>query len=281
MKQLLIGTVLSTTAGDAKDLTGLGKGELLVYNPSTNALIGTNAKVAVDFAIALGRGADKPAFLIPEVDVKTLQVAKASYAAPVTYTSKFIVPTPTADKDYTLMLVKKGTHFNERAIFTHTFRSKSTSADDVAQGLADSINANSVASGVTATISTADHSVTLLASESGKDYAVKFGDELSGVTLSTSTQGTKGILDAEYIKELAKDCAAGKGFNLLADDGKELYPGLDNDIIEMGTEVNEYTLRYATTRKASKQTDTPVYQRVHLVVSSAVADTLDTIFGLS
>ena len=102
-----------------------------------------------------------------------------------------------------------------------------------------------------------------------------------GAALTDVTHGKKAVCDKAYIQDLASRCAAGKGFNYAADDGKELYP--DYPEVVADDQYVLYSLRFAVPRVASKQRDEVVYQLVHIAVpvGSDAITTLDTIFGLS
>ena len=81
-----------------------------------------------------------------------------------------------------------------------------------------------------------------------------------------SGSGAAGAADSDvaYIKDLASQCAAGKGFDYVEGDGKEIYPGYPEALD--GTTYNIYTLRFQVGRKSAKTRDEKVWQLVHIAV---------------
>lgn len=282
MKQLLVvPTDAYAASASWTDLSSLTSG-IAVFDLASGTTLGKTAKATKDFAIGLGRGTGKMPYLFPEVNIDTLEVTKATNTAGATFTAKMTVPTTVAGKHYTILVVKKGTVFNERSNWTFTTVAKGTTAADVAKDLTAQINANKTNSGVGASYT--GGAITITATSAGSDYTVKGADELISVTPTDVTAGKEALLDAAYIKDLASRCAAGKGFNYLAEDGKEIYPGYPENV-PSGTYVL-YTLRFAVPRKSAKQRDEVVYQTVHIAVNTATSSTkateyLDVIFGLT
>ena len=281
MKQLLISQkkAYATSAVKSTDLTTVPEGTVAMFDLATGALLTNAAKATGNFSIVVGRAAGKMPLMFPEVNLKTLEVTKATYAAATTFTAKITVPTPTVGEHYTVIVTKKGTVFNERSNWSFTAMAKDTTAANVAKQISGQINANKYQLGVTAKNS--GGAITITATEKGKDYEVLGTDGLMGVALTDVTHGKKAVCDKAYIQDLASRCAAGKGFNYAADDGKELYPGYPEVVAD--DQYVLYSLRFAVPRVASKQRDEVVYQLVHIAVpvGSEAITTLDTIFGLS
>lgn len=281
MKQLLISQKKAYAADTAKftDLTTVPEGTVAVFDLKTGNLLTNAAKATNDFAIVVGRGTNKMPLIFPEVNLKTLEVTKATYADGATFTAKITVPTPEKGTHYTVVITKKGTVFNERNNWTFTTVATTTTAADVAKQITTQINGNKYQLGVSATYT--GGAITITASEVGKDYEVLGADGLMGVAPTEVTNGKKAVCDKAYIQDLASRCAAGKGFNYLGDDGKDIYPGYPEVVDE--DQYVLYTLRFAVPRVASKQRDEVVYQLVHLAVpvGSASITALDVIFGLS
>ena len=279
MKQLFIGQkkAYATSATKSTDLTTVPEGTIALFSLADGTLL-TKAPT-VNFSLAVGRATGKMPLMFPEIDVKSLTVTKATYEAGATFTAKITVPTPTKGTHYTVVVTKKGTVFNERNNWSFTTIATTELAADVAKQIVAQINGNKYQLGVTAKNS--GGAITITATEKGKDYEVLGADGLMGVALTDVTHGKKAVCDKAYIQDLASRCAAGKGFNYTADDGKELYPGYP-EVVEDDQYVL-YSLRFAVPRVASKQRDEVVYQLVHIAVpvgSGAIA-TLDAIFGLS
>lgn len=279
MKQLFIckKTAYATAAAKATDLTTVPEGTVALFSLSDGALL--TAAPTSNFSIVVGRATGKMPLMFPEVDVKSLQVTKASYEAGKTFTAKITVPTPEKGSHYTVVIVKKGTVFNERSNWTFTTMATSTTAADVAKQIVSQINGNKYNLGVEA--SNTGGAITITALEAGKDFEVLGADSLSGVAPTEVTHGKKAELDKADIQDLASRCAAGKGFNYTGEDGKEIYPGYPEVVSE--DQYTLYTLRFAVPRASAKQRDEVVYQIVHLAVpvGATAITTLDTIFGLS
>lgn len=281
MKQLLISQkkAYATSTAKSTDLTTVPEGTVAMFDLATGNLLTNAAKATGDFSIVVGRAAGKMPLMFPEVNLKTLEVTKATYAAATTFTAKITVPTPTVGEHYTVIVTKKGTVFNERSNWSFTAMAKDTTAANVAKQLTAQINANKYQLGVKAEYT--GGAITITAVEAGKDYEVVGTDGLMGVALTDVTHGKKAVCDKAYIQDLASRCAAGKGFNYAADDGKDIYPGYPEVVDE--SQYVLYTLRFAVPRVAAKQRDEVVYQLVHLAVpvGSASIATIDVILGLA
>lgn len=279
MKQLFIckKNAYATAIAKSTDLTTVPEGTIALFSLSDGALL--TAAPTSNFSIVVGRATGKMPLMFPEVDVKSLQVTKASYEAGKKFTAKITVPTPEKGSHYTVVVVKKGTVFNERSNWTFTSMATSTTAADVAKQIVSQINGNKYNLGVEA--SNTGGAITITALEDGKDFEVLGADSLSGVTPTEVTHGKKAELDKADIKDLASRCAAGKGFTYTGEDGKEIYPGYPEVVSE--DQYTLYTLRFAVPRASAKQRDEVVYQTVHIAVpvGAEAITTLDTIFGLS
>lgn len=279
MKQLFIcqKKAYATEVAKSTDLTTVPEGTVALFSLADGSLL--SAAPTTNFSIVVGRKPGKMPLMFPEVDVKTLQVTKATYEAGKTFTAKITVPTPEKGTHYTVVVTKKGTVFNERNNWTFTTLATTTTAADVAKQITAQINGNKYQLGVSATYT--GGAITITATEAGKDYEVLGADGLMGVAPTDVTHGKKAELDKADIQDLASRCAAGKGFNLVADGGKDIYPGYPEVVDE--DQYVLYTLRFAVPRVASKQRDEVVYQLVHLAVpvGAGAITTLDTIFGTS
>ena len=281
MKQLLISQkkAYATSTAKSTDLTTVPEGTIAIFDLKTGALLTSVAKATGDFSIVVGRGTDKMPLMFPEVNLKTLEVTKATYQAGATFTAKITVPTPEKGTHYTVVVTKKGTVFNERNNWTFTTVATTTTAADVAKQITAQINGNKYQLGVSASYS--GGAITITALEEGKDYEVLGADGLMGVAPTDVTHGKKAELDKADIQDLASRCAAGKGFNDTYADGDSIYPGYPEVVDE--DQYVLYTLRFAVPRVAAKQRDEVVYQIVHLAVpvGSASIATLDVILGLT
>lgn len=290
MKQLLI--VNSNKAIDAgltsnavTDLSALQEGAISIFElGALVSLAETAAKPAAkNFGIALGKGTNKPALVIPEVDIDTLEIVHTLPYKGATFTASFTMPATVVGKEYTIMMCKKGVVANERNLFTVSIVAGTTTAATEAGKLRDAINAKTgemfpfVGSGSTST-------VTITCQNPGEDWEIKIVDGLSGTSISSITHGKKAIGDTEYMLNLIQQCAADKGFVYLDQASKDLYPGYPDKLEAVG-EMNTsgsgdsstvgykiFNLRFATGRKAGKQTDERVWQYIHIAIPMTKAD---------
>ena len=282
MKQLLIvksSAALNGGASAPKDLSGMAAGAIgfFALNDYTAWL---SAAPSTNFGIALGGGSDKQAFVIPEVDVNTLKITKSPYAAGSAYAASLTLPAGTGGKNYTLVLVKLGTGINgERNKWTqsvHVPVGGSMTAADIAKKLRDGFQAMVDSGSIDVTIGGSSSSFTLTG-KTGDEWKLTAGDDLFGTTITESTKGVKTVGDKAYIQDLARQCAAGKGFNHIDLESQHIYPGYPEEVEDKHYTV--FTLRFATGREAGKQTDERIWQYVHIAVpeDSAALSTITAI----
>lgn len=281
MKQLIIGkNVDYASSAKSFDLTTVPEGAIAIFTPLDDGvvslpIIGSRIR---SVTIACGRGDNKMPIYIPEVDVKTLTVTRSEYQAGKKFTATITVPTTEKGMEYTVIIAKVGTVFNERNKWSFDALAKSDVAADVAKEIEKKINANKENLGVTAEATGGN--IVITATEAGPDYEVIGAEGLMGIAPTSVTHGAKAILDKAFVQDLASRCAAGKGFNDTYRDGDSIYPGYP-EVVDADKYVM-WTLRFAVPRVAAKQRDEVVYQCVHIVVpvGSACIDKLDNIFGI-
>ena len=294
MKQLLIvsdNTYANGSGGalsNAKDLSTLNAGALLIFTPGTLAKV--TSALGADFAIALGQSKG-PAIIIPDVDYHTLKVTKATKQAASNFSATVTIPSSTTLGDtYTVVIVKKGAAPHERNTWTATetvFNTTTQTGSVVAAAMQAKFDAVFKAAGMEIGCTVSDNVLTFTGTN-GAQWDVKAGDDLASSAISVSYVGYKATLDAAYIKDLALQCAAGKGFTDTYRDGDTIYPGFPEPV--SGTEYVLYTLRFAVGRKSAKTRDERVSQLVHIAVpknettntvSTGLIAVLDTILGVS
>lgn len=285
MKQFYVvnsAAALNGGAASPKDLSGMVAGSIGFYaldNP--NAWL--SAKAEKDFAIVYGRGAKSPAIVFPEVDIKTLQVVKSAYTAGNAYSAKVTIPEPTPNDNYTLVLVKLGAKFNERANYTVTefipINGKMT-AEELATSLTNQLKAKAEMGNLDITVEQDGASITITGLTAGEGFSLKGGDGLAGLEV-TETPAKAAFGDMASIKNLVAKEAAGKGFTDVYEDGPTVYPGYPEPVEDKQYDV--ITLRFAVGRKASKTRDERVSQLVHIAVptDSAAYATIKTILGVA
>lgn len=277
MKQLLIvnsAKALNASGATPYDLSGLQEGAITFFELGASTPLSTVP--TKNFGIALGRGNGSPAFVIPEVDFDTVTITKTLPKLGKKYKAVFTFPTPVVGKEYTVILLKKGTVLNQRTTWTTSIVAKTTTAATEAAALVKAFNDKANAE-FNITASNSGAAVTINANDN-TDWEIKFVDSLAGVTLAGSSNGyEKTIGDKAYIADLASRCAAGKGFNLLSEDGKEIYPGYPEAVEDLTPNASGedgastagyvvYNLHFGTIREAGKQLNERVYQYVHIAV---------------
>lgn len=271
MKQLYVVSSRGTS------LTGLTKGQYAFVPVGSEAPASTATKLTSKFAIYVGGGENVVPYCHPEVDINTLTVQKSTPVTSVAKKVTLTVPTTEKGKVYNFTIIKKGTVFNERSNWSFsTTATGTTDATKVAEAFVKYVNANKGEHKVTASNSSA--TITLQGSV-GYDFEIT----ADFATPTVATPYTEAANDTAAIKQLASMCAAGKGMNYLAEDGKELYPNYMADI-EEGKSYVLYTLRFAVGRDAAKQRDERVWQVVHIAVlstNSTVIGALDTELGIT
>ena len=295
MKQLLI--VNSAKALNAKanvsgdtptpyDLSNLAEGAISFYELDGSSML--SAAATKNFAIALGRGTDKPAFVIPEVDIETLEIVKAVPKLGNAYSAQITFPTPVVGKEYTLLFIKKGVVPHERNTWSVTIVAGTTTAATEAGKLKTAIE-NKVNDEFPFTVSASSATLTITCKNVAEQWTVKAADSLTGVGI-TETAATPTIGDKAFILDLAQRCAAGKGFNYLDQESLDIYPGYPEAVEDFTLNTSGsggvsttgyalYSLHFATGRVAGKQTDERVWQYVHIAVpiTNASYSTIDGI----
>ncbi len=263
MKQLIIANTLAT--GYPKAPTGSTASSRYVgfYHLDDDTTFLTAAPTK-DFGIMSYDGTGKQPARVFEVDFDTCTLVKSAYAAAVGFSAAITIPTPVAGKTYTLVLVKKGALPHERNTYTATETvpvggSMTAAAMATALGNYFQAMANTGSLNISVNVSTATITIT-----SATDFfTLKAADALSGVSI-TETVGKPAFGDVASIKHLASECAAGKGFTDVYEDGPTIYPGYP-EAVPAGT-YNVYTFRFAVGRKSAKTRDERVSQLIHIAV---------------
>lgn len=280
MRQLLIvksGKALNAGGATHKDLSKLEEGALLFHELEADANLA--AKATKNFAIALGRANGQLPFLIPEVDLNSLQVTKATPVAGVKYKVEFTMPTPVVGSEYTLKFFKKGTVPHERNSWTVSIVAKTATASTEAEAFKKAIESK-IGDKFNFSVSVATAKITISATDDTMWQVVAM-DKLSGVTL-TVTNGVKATGDKAYVQELASFCAAGKGFRDTLPYGHTTMPGYPEQV--ENTTYNVYTLRFKVGRVAAKQIDEQVWQNVYIAVpvgNTSAISSIETILGIA
>ena len=256
---------LSDLAAGAIALFALGDSYLYTDIPSNN------------FGIALGRPNDQVPFVIPEVDINTLNVTIANPKLGTAVKRKFTFPTPVIGKEYAVRFIKKGTVPHERNSWICSITAGSTTAATEATALKNAIDAKLQD---VFTVSVASAVVTITGKTIGDQWEVQLLDGLKDVSFAGSTDfvdAAPSVGDTAYIKNLASQCAAGKGFTDTEQSGQDIIPGYPEAIEEFALNTSGsngisttgyavWTLRFQVGRNAAKTRDEKVWQIVHIAV---------------
>lgn len=281
MKQLLI--VNSAKALNAKkdsnganvtplDLSNIAEGAIGFFELGSSTML--SAAPTKNFGIVLGRKGSVMPFVFSEVDITTLDITVSQPKAGTQFQAEVTIPTPEAGKNYGLTLVKKGTVVNERYKYSVTDfvpAGGSKTAANVAKSLGDQLKAYAETGQLDITVTVTSAKITVKSNNYEDQFELKATDSLYGVAITT-TNAEPNIGDTAYIKKLAKQCAAGKGFVYTSQASKDIYPGYPEaveeiaqaDIATKGYVV--FNLRFATKRESGKTGDEQVWQYVHIAV---------------
>ena len=247
----------------AAKIDALTQGQLCMYDLSGGVPDQTKAPVKAGLMVVGNTEGNR---VLPIYNNK-LSYVVSTYQAPTTFSQKVTVVTQGIG-DYTLIVAKKGVGFNERNKWTstvHVFDGNETDAT-IAQKLATSINNNSVSSGVKATVSGAD--ITITAIKAGVDYALVPADYLTASTLGAATAGTCGQNTAEHIKDLHAKAAADMGFNDTQQFTELLYKGYEIDPLA-GSPTTDYGFDVVTIKFAEPRETRTVDQDINQIIQVA------------
>ena len=196
---------------------------------------------------------------------------KSVYSGGTAYTSNVTIVAPAADGHYTLILVKKGTKFNERNRWSATVPVKiGDTANDIATKLGKYFEAN--ATNLNITVAVAGAKITFTANDKNDDFKLIGADDLLNIAV-TETPAVAPLNNAEQIKDLANKAAADAGFVYTYEDvdvnpGYPLNPLAQPDSADVGYTV--FTLRFAVPRH-TKTRDEVVHQIVQVAFPTGAA----------
>lgn len=295
MKQLLIvnsGKALNATNATPYDLSGLEAGAITFFELGGSTAL--SAAPTKNFGIALGRPNGQKAFIIPEVDIHTLSITKALPKLGKAIKRRFTFPTPVKGEEYTVMFVKKGVVPHERNTWHCSVVAGSTSASTEAGNLKTVIE-DKLGDIFTVTQGTSSNvdKLTIEGKNVGDQWEIKLIDGLTGVSFAGSTSFVDPeptIGDKVYIQNLASQCAAGKGFEHTAPEGREFIPGYPEAVEDLTPNTSGtngastagyavYTLHFQVGRDSAKTRDEKVWQLVHIAVpvNNSSFSTIDSI----
>lgn len=274
MKNLFILTSSSVIANAISDPATTAAGTLAVID-NTDYL-----------SFYLYRGKNIQPLVVSILDKKDASYTTTEYTKAVPFKATLTGLTLSDDTDFEVEIVKLGVQFNERNRWLTSVHktADTTTVALLAAKLAKQINYFATDSKITAEVN--GTSVVLNGPEDGQDYKVTFKsitrNETNGHVSFTTTylvptivQGTPGIADTKYVKDLASQCAAGKGFEYTAKEDLDIYPGYPEEVADES--YNILNIAYYNHRAAGKTRDEVQRQYLHIAVPVAKKSLIATI----
>ena len=282
MRQFILGAAdVAYATGATPELAASGAVGFYYLKDGKLTVSAKGAEMKGEGAIVLGRTSAEGGPVILPFYNNHFSFVKSSYKAAKTFVAEFTIPDVTVMEDHSVIFVKKGIQFNERANWTATVHAYKTSetVDMVAKKIADYVNNNPLL-GLTAVASAIK--VTVTATKPGVDYELVPADALFGMKITYITRGEAALNDAEGIKKLADMAAADAGFEYTYRDSYMYlypnYPLAQPKKADYGFTV--FTLRFAVPR-ATKTRDEVVHQIVQIAIpnksASVVGDAVTAI----
>lgn len=285
MRQFLLGKNVAypTTAADYSKLTA-GQFGIFVIENGLPTLDTTGEKVKSMANLVLGRTAENGGPVVIPINKRGFSFVKGTYEAATKFKATVTIPDGVSVGTYSLMIVKKGKPFNDRHKFTADVYIKDidTPGATIAAKLAEAINNNTIANGVTATV--ADAVITIDAVNKAEDYNIVPCDELMSTPVTIVSQGLPAYGDAKYVSDLACRAASDAGFEYTFEEDIKMYPAYPLDPLEQtkaaDTGFTIYTLNFFEGREV-KNLDDVTRQIVQIAVPTGAAciAKLDTIFA--
>jgi len=283
MRQFLLGANVAYASGS--DLSEVANGAVgFFYNDDGELAVATSGDdIKKECMLVLGRDAKKGGPVVIPIFKNNFSYVKGEYEASTTFEAKITIPAPTHVGDYSVIVVLKGTKFNERNKWTAMIHVHDTdmTSDELAKKIAEQINNMTVGSGVVATVSGSD--ITITAKNAGVDYEIVPADTLWGTEVTVSSQGIPAYGDVNYVQDLADKAAADAGFEYTFRDAYYyLYPNYPiNPLKQDDTEdtgFTIFTLRFAEPRDV-KTRDEVVNQIVQVAfpTGAAAISTFETV----
>lgn len=284
MRQFILGAAdVAYATGATPELAASGAVGFYYLKDGKLTVSAKGAEMKGEGAIVLGRTSAEGGPVILPFYNNHFSFVKSSYKAAKTFVAEFTIPDVTVMEDHSVIFIKKGIQFNERANWTATVHAYKTSetVNMIAKKIADYVNNNPLL-GLTAVADAAK--VTVTATKPGVDYELVPADALFGMEI-TYTRGEAALNDAEGIKKLADMAAADAGFEYTYRDSyMYLYPNYPLDPLAQPKKADYgftvFTLRFAVPR-ATKTRDEVVHQIVQIAIpnksASAVGDAVTAI----
>lgn len=278
MRQFLLAGNVAYT--EATDLSNVAEGALGVFYNKAGVLTvsATGTEFTGEGMLVLGRTAANGGPVVIPIHTNKFSFVKGVYSPATKFVGTIALPKLLTEEDFTVIVAKKGTKFNERnkwTATTHVFDETKTTVSAVAAKLAKYFNANSDNSGVTASYSSDTLTLTITAVETGIDYSIIGADALSNAKVNITTAGTPAYGDAKYVADLADKAAADAGFEYTyMDDVHYLYPKYPLNPLKASNTADTgftiFTLKFAEPRN-TKTHDDVVNQIVQVAIPTGAA----------
>lgn len=278
MRQFILGAGdVAYATGATPELAASGAVGFYYLKDGKLTVSTTGVEMKGEGAIVLGRTSAEGGPVILPFYNNHFSFVKSSYKAAKTFVANFTIPNVTVMEDHSVIFIKKGVQFNERANWTATVHAYKTSetVNMIAKKIADYVNNNPLL-GLTAVTNAAK--VTVTATKPGVDYELVPADALLGMEVIYSTRGEAALNDAEGIKKLADMAAADAGIEYTYRDSYVyLYPNYPLDPLAQPKKTDYgftvFTLRFAVPR-ATKTRDEVVHQIVQIAIPNKSASTV-------
>lgn len=175
--------------------------------------------------------------------------------------------------DYSVIFTKKGKQFNERANWTATVHTNTSSTKEtVAAEIAKFVKNNANTLGLTAQV--AANVITITGPATGEDFAVTAGDELPRTAIGEVTAGKTAFMDAAMVEDLMAKCAADMGYEY-TEESDGIYPKYPFKV-DAG-QYKVFTLRFTEPRLMGTREEA-VYQIIQVAFPST-AEAVETFTG--
>lgn len=276
MRQFILGAAdVAYATGATPDLAASGAVGFYYLKDGKLTVSAEGAEMKGEGAIVLGRTSAEGGPVILPFYNNHFSFVKSSYKAAETFVAEFTIPDVTVMEDHSVIFIKKGIQFNERANWTATVHAYKTSetVNVIAKKIADYVNNNPLL-GLTAVANAAK--VTVTATKPGVDYELVPADALFGMKITYTARGEAALNDAEGIKKLADMAAADAGIEYTYRDSYVyLYPNYPLDPLAQPKKTDYsftvFTLRFAVPR-ATKTRDEVVHQIVQIAIPNKSAN---------
>lgn len=277
-KSVALATTPATIA--AIGAAGITEGAIALYDDTGAIISKALTKRIPSFSLFVGGGAfannSQYNNSVLDIDTYRFEYAKTVYEAGTNLNAKVTVPTPVANKDYTIVMVKPGTVLNERYKWSASTRAKEgDTATTVAKRLADELTKLGKSEGFSATNAAG---VITIVGTNYEHWNIVASDELFGATVTYTTKGVKPVNDDAAIKALQERCIGGEGINYTDKNAYQLYKLSE---YTSATGWVTYALTFYNSRNLRSGNTENVKSIVYLAVptGSASIETLDAIFA--